>query len=114
VFKTNTKYLYLKEKFGLNFPLGNHSFEVNCEFCGKKLRGNVTISKNNTAWQISLDRGEFHHKDGNTKNNDVENVQILCYTCHKRLHNWRTICKWLKKIGKTVQDLPKMEEGRDV
>ena len=106
MFKVHTKYLHLKEKFGLDFPLGSHSFEVVCEFCGRRLSGAVRISKNNTAWQISLNGGEFHHRDGNTQNNSVENVQILCYTCHKRFHDWGVICRWLKKIGKTVHDLP--------
>ncbi len=28
-----------------------------------------------------------HHRDGNRKNNDIKNLQVLCCKCHVRLHN---------------------------
>jgi hypothetical protein len=40
----------------------------NCTACGSK---------------INLVR---HHKDGNTLNNIVENIEVLCEPCHKQLH----------------------------
>jgi thymidylate synthase ThyX len=35
-------------------------------------------------------RIERHHKDGNTKNNEQDNIQYLCSSCHGRLHIRKT------------------------
>lgn len=34
---------------------------------------------------------EFHHKDGNKKNNNRENVQYLCPNCHSQTDTWRNM-----------------------
>lgn len=47
------------------------------------------------SWQVAIkalsfkcsfcgttERLEIHHKDGNTKNNKVENLQVVCHYCH--------------------------------
>jgi len=31
----------------------------------------------------SIERLEIHHRDGNRENNDVLNIQLLCYSCHR-------------------------------
>jgi hypothetical protein len=28
----------------------------------------------------------YHHKDKNRANNDKDNIQVMCCSCHKRLH----------------------------
>jgi len=33
---------------------------------------------------------ELHHKDGNPKNNRLENLQILCPNCHSQTRNFRS------------------------
>lgn len=43
-----------------------------CEICGFK------------AFDVCLMDG--HHKDGNRKNNSVDNIQSLCPMCHRMLH----------------------------
>lgn len=40
-----------------------------CEICG--------------ATRVRLDT---HHKDGNKKNNSESNIQVLCVSCHSKLH----------------------------
>jgi predicted HNH restriction endonuclease len=32
---------------------------------------------------------EVHHVDGNNKNNDQSNLQVLCLNCHGKTHNYR-------------------------
>jgi 5-methylcytosine-specific restriction endonuclease McrA len=32
---------------------------------------------------------ELHHIDGNDKNNNLENAQLLCPNCHSQTHNFR-------------------------
>ncbi len=29
---------------------------------------------------------EVHHRDENRENNELQNLQILCLSCHRRLH----------------------------
>lgn len=41
-----------------------------CELCGKS--GKV--------WRL-----EIHHKDGNRKNNELDNLQVLCVLCHQTI-----------------------------
>ena len=36
----------------------------------------------NSDYRITI-----HHKDGNPYNNDLNNLQILCWNCHKLFHN---------------------------
>jgi len=101
----NAKRECLEKQLGLKFEKGMTNFVAKCGFCGKKIEGTIRISKYNNAWQVNVN-GQFHHLDGNRDNNDPENLVLLCYTCHKRFHQWGVIQRWLKKCGKTVDDLP--------
>lgn len=49
---------------------------------------------------------ELYHRDGNTKNRDNDNVDLLCGTCYSDLdkHNRGEIEKTLKKIEKEMPD----------
>lgn len=49
--------------------------KIKCEVCGK--RGRLDV----------------HHKDGNEKNNDPSNLQVLCRSCHMKVHRKKPICK---------------------
>ena len=40
----------------------------------------------------------LHHKDGNRKNNDIRNIQLLCRDCHYKVHGKK------KKRGKCTVD----------
>lgn len=48
-----------------------------CENCGISL------------WQDYPITLELHHKDGNSKNNDDSNVQLLCPNCHSQSWDYR-------------------------
>jgi len=43
-----------------------------CERCGKDI----------SDWQLTV-----HHKNGRKWDNDLDNLQILCRSCHSKLHN---------------------------
>lgn len=49
--------------------------KIACEICGKTGRLDV------------------HHKDKNTSNNSVENLMVVCRSCHNRIHRPKPICK---------------------
>lgn len=54
-----------------------------CELCSKDLSDVVKIKSGHGKWAV-------HHIDGDKNNNDLSNLQLLCVTCHNRLHkSWR-------------------------
>jgi len=71
--------------------------EYKCEECG-------IISWNNK--KISL---QLHHKDGNCKNNKLENLKILCPNCHSQTENYcgkSSKRKEHKKIKQKIKSPP--------
>ncbi len=91
------KYEYLLER-GLKFVQGKNEFVIGCEFCEKLLKGRITISKKGSGYDLSVE-GEFHH-------DQKEILHLYCGECHKRIHDWGIIQRWLKRAGKSVEDLP--------
>jgi len=92
------KHQYMVEKVHLKFQQGLNEFVALCEFCNCKLEGSLRLSRFGNAYAITTG-GEFHH--------DAEGkLHLYCRLCHKRIHDWGVIQRWLKKVGKTVDDLP--------
>ena len=53
--------------------------------------------KNNCKCELCNNLGqELHHKDGNNRNNVIENFQWLCISCHKKQH--------YNKLGRVKKD----------
>ena len=53
------------------------------------LRGHKCECCNNTIWQGEDIPLEVHHKDGDSLNNVIENLQLLCPNCHAQTENYR-------------------------
>jgi hypothetical protein len=100
------KRAYLEKNMLVSFLTGKNDFVAYCDFCNKKLNGSIRISKSNRPYAIKVDNAEFHHRDGNPENDVVENVRLYCSRCHKNVHRWGIIQRWLEKTGKSVEDLP--------
>lgn len=50
-----------------------------CEQCGKEGR-------------FAINSIHIHHKDGNRHNNELDNIQALCSSCHLHIHkNWEKV-----------------------
>lgn len=49
-------------------------------------------------WNDSHITLEIHHKDGNNKNNKLENLEILCPNCHSQTDNFRFKNKKNKEV----------------
>jgi HNH endonuclease len=47
---------------------------------------------------------ELHHIDGNSKNNDISNIELLCPNCHALTDNYRGRNKKINKRGKELSD----------
>jgi len=52
-------------------------FIIKCERC------------ENTRWENEIIPLELHHLDGDTKNNNLDNIQMLCPNCHALTDNYR-------------------------
>jgi len=46
---------------------------------------------------IFLDYPEFHHKDGDSSNNSIENCEALCPNCHAKVTRKNPSWKYYKK-----------------
>ena len=102
----DVKRAYLEKNMLASFVTGKSRFVVFCDFCKKKFDGTIKISKNNRVNSISVDGANFHHLDGNPENDVVENLKLYCRKCHKNVHYWGIIQRWLEKTGKSVDELP--------
>jgi len=100
------KYEYLSARFGLTPRRGIQEFEIMCEFCEKKITGEVKISKTGNPSSLSLHNVMFHHKDGDAENNSHDNIQVLCYQCRKHFQYWGMVQRYLEKAKKKPEDLP--------
>lgn len=100
------KRAYLEKNMLVSFGTGKNRFVTHCDFCGKKFNGSIKISKNNKAYAIKVSGANFHHLDGNPENDTVENMRLFCRKCHKNIHYWGIVQRWLQKTEKTVEDLP--------
>jgi hypothetical protein len=100
------KRAYLEKNMLVSFGIGKNRFVAFCDFCKKKFNGSIKISKNNRAYSIRVIGANFHHLDGNPENDTVENLRLYCRKCHKNVHYWGIIQRWLEKTGKSVDDLP--------
>jgi len=71
-------------------------YNFKCNRCG------ITFKKYFKKSKILLD---LHHKDKNSKNNKISNLEILCHSCHSKITNTnRKMPENIKKkIGKKVK-----------
>lgn len=95
------KETYLKRRYKLEKVYGKYEIITHCEMCEKEMPLTYRISKYLVCYGIAVS-GEFHH-DGKGGKGELH---LYCYTCHKRIHGWGVIQRWLKKIGKNIDDLP--------
>ena len=77
--------------------LNNHLKENKCEVCGI------------TEWQGSPIICELHHINGDTTDNRIENLQILCPNCHSQTDNFRR--RNVKKVVSTQKETSDVNVG---
>jgi len=97
------KYDFIKRHFGLDLPQGRSSFTIDCDFCGSEIPGEVTISKNDRAYGLSLSSASLDP--------DVQNIRVLCRECRINSEHSGRVQRWLKSISKTEQELPDCARG---
>jgi len=97
---------YILEHFGLPLNRGHQEFKIPCEYCGRKITYEATISKDGNPYATSIIDGTFHHLDGDSENNSHENLLLVCIPCRKHFQYWGMVQRYIKKIGKRIEDLP--------
>jgi len=77
-----------RKPYNVKKRLLNHNLKKNeCEKCGiKSLKG----------WNNKDIIIELHHIDGDRKNNNFSNLQMLCPNCHSQTHNYKNRKKFKK------------------
>lgn len=104
--KYNNKYILAEEYFTNHKQiksaklkdklLKEHLLENKCAICGL------------TEWQDKPIILQLHHIDGNNKNNDLSNLQLLCPNCHSQTDNYcgnankNTTKYYCKSCGKEI------------
>lgn len=71
----------------------------------------------NTMWNEMPIVLEVHHKDGNRKHNELDNLQLLCPNCHAMTDNWRGRGKKLVKDPVIVSDedlIDALQESKNI
>jgi len=77
-----------------NFDMSKFSNPSNCRTSDLKkalvfLRGHRCEECGLEEWNGKKITLETHHKDGNRKNNTLENIVLLCPNCHSFTDNWK-------------------------
>ena len=72
--------------------------ENKCEICGI------------TEWQGKPIVCELHHINGDSTDNRIENLQILCPNCHSQTDNFRSRNR-NKKVMSAQEETPEVEAG---
>lgn len=65
------------------------SFKLKKKLIEEDLKEHKCEKCNNTHWLNCSIPIELHHIDGNSKNNNLKNLQILCPNCHAQTSNYR-------------------------
>lgn len=78
----------LDEVFTLNSPVTQKVLRGYIER-HKVLKYQCEICRCDGHWQNSIIALEIHHKDGNNKNNTIDNLTYLCPNCHALTDTYR-------------------------
>lgn len=65
------------------------SFKLKKKLLREKIFEHKCMNCKNTHWLGKSIPIELHHKDGDTSNNELSNLEILCYNCHGLTSNFR-------------------------
>jgi hypothetical protein len=59
---------------------------------------------NNTQWNNSIIPLELHHINGDSNDNELSNLQLLCCNCHAQTDNYKSKNRSTSKHGRNITD----------
>lgn len=74
---------YLSNKY----PIGSHKLKK--RLISEGILTHICMKCRLTHWLGVIIPIELHHKDGNSKNNAIGNIELLCPNCHSMTGNYR-------------------------
>ena len=84
---------YVNEEIQLEDILSNKKFCDSYKLSKKLIKAGLKEYKCEkcylTCWRGEKISLELHHKDGNRRNNNLDNLQLLCPNCHALTDNYR-------------------------
>ena len=114
MFSNEMKYAYLEKRFIIpELQPGNHTFRVECELCSKTQTVEIYCTGNFRVQKLQTN-GHFHHKDGNPKHDEIDNIRFLCKRCHRLLHRLGQVLRWLEEINKAISDFPEAKDLKSI
>lgn len=66
------------------------TYAVRNSLFSRKIKEKICECCGNTKWNDKDIPLEVHHKDGNKKNNEISNLEILCPNCHYFTDTYKT------------------------
>lgn len=87
--KTSTTGYKLEDILSGKHP-GYQSFKLKNKLIESGLKQNVCECCGISEWHGKPLNMELHHKDGNTNNNNLDNLELLCPNCHSQTDNFRS------------------------
>lgn len=85
--KFNMKSNELEDYFNNTYSIS--SYQLKLKLFESNLKDKRCEVCNITEWGGKLAPLELHHKNGQSKDNSFENLQIICPNCHAQTHNYR-------------------------
>ena len=73
----------------LNNEMTITSYKLKNRLIKENLKENICEICNNTTWNGKTIPLELHHKNGNNKDNNFDNIQLLCPNCHAFTDSYR-------------------------
>lgn len=98
--KPSFKRIKIEDIFNNKVPFETHKLKLRLLEEGYKQY--ICEKCKNTEWLGNKIPLELHHIDGNTKNNSLDNLELLCPNCHALTDNYRSKNIPLKKCVETV------------
>ena len=77
----------IEEYLNNNYPINSH--KLRCRLLSESLLQHKCFSCGLELWLDNPISLELHHADGDSSNNSLENLQLLCPNCHSLTSNYR-------------------------
>ena len=96
-----------KGKYNSNWRGGISLYKNKGEYKKNRL---IKLKQNNKCEECGKSNVKFqiHHKDFSKTNHNLDNLKVLCLSCHKKLYHRFTSSKFKRQYGYTLHQISKL------